>query len=135
MWGKQYGNPAGGENEFSGLDAGNPALIYDECWGIQPTDQGGAVIACGTGIEGCDEYESGSAIAKECQEDPRTKWRSLLIEVDETGEQLWSRTDSYLEEGSQESEESAAEHVIRTQKGSYAAVIDQGFGIGLIVLE
>ena len=136
IWRNTYGNPEGGIKEFAGLDAGNPKLIFDECWGLQATDTGGAILACGTGIEGCDEYETGSAIKTECESDPRTKWRGLLIEIDGNGEQLWYRTDSYyFPEEPNDAAESASEYVIKTADGRYASVVDQGFGIGLMILN
>jgi hypothetical protein len=136
LWGKTYGNPEGGITEFAGLDAGNPTLIFDECWGIQPTEEGGAIIACGTGIEGCDEYESGSDIQEECTSDPRTKWRAMLIEINGDGEELWYRTDSYyFADEPQEGAASASEYVIKTSDGNYVSVIDQDFGIGIMMLE
>ena len=132
LWGKNYGNPEGGSGLFADLDSGNPALIFDECWGVQATENGGSMLACGTGIEGCDEVEG--ALYNECTSDPRTMWRSLLIEIDSNGEELWSRTDSYLFDG-QEAAETASEYLIQGEEGSYASIMDQGFGIGLLILE
>ena len=131
LWGKSYGNPEGGSGQFSDLGSGNPALIFDECWGVQATENGGAIIACGTGIEGCDEVEG--ELYNECTSDPRTMWRSLLIEIDSNGEELWSRTDSYLFDG-QEAAETASEYIVKGENGVYASVMDQGFGIGLLIL-
>ena len=37
--------------------------------GELPTDGSDAIIACGTGIEGCDELEGN--IRNQCEEDPR----------------------------------------------------------------
>ena len=135
QWNRTYGNPSGGVYEFLGLDAGNPQLIYDECWGIQSNNQGGAVIGCGTGIEGCDEYGTGSDIRSECNSDPRTKWRSLLIEIDSAGSEVWYRTDSYYFDSDEDAAATASEHVIRTESGRFASVMDQDFGIGLLLLE
>ena len=130
VWGKTYGNPEGGTGAFANLGTGNPALIFDECWGVQETENGGAILACGTGIEGCDEVEGD--LYNECIADPRTMWRSLLIEIDSSGAELWSRTDSFVVEG--ESMETASEYIIQGQDGAYASVMDQGFGIGLLIL-
>ena len=135
LWHRTYGNPAGGVHEFAGLDEGSPALIFDECWGVQPTDRGGVVIACGTGIEGCGEHVLNGRLRRECRRDPRTKWRALLIEVDASGEELWHRTDSYYFEGETEAAESASEYVVPARDGGFASVVDQDFGIGLMLLE
>ena len=127
-----HGDPAGGVRDFEGLDAGNPSLIYDECWGIQPTNKGTVVIACGTGIEDCSLGNAGLGV--ECRNDPRTTWRSLLMEIDGSGEQVWYRTDSFYYEEEEGAAATAAEHVIQVQSGGFAAVLDQDFGVGLMVL-
>lgn len=131
LWEQNYGNPEGGMEQFSGLDSGNTALIFDECWGVQATEDGGAILACGTGIEGCDEVEG--SLKDECESDPRTMWRSLLIKVDSDGGESWSRTDSFSMDG--ELTETASEYVIKADEGVYASVMDQGFGIGLMVFS
>jgi len=132
-WTTSHGDPAGGIGEFEGLDGGNPKLIYDECWGIQSTGDGNIVVACGTGIEGCSVGNAGFGV--ECRNDPRRKWRSLLMEIDGAGEQVWYRIDSFYYEDEQDAAATAAEHVVRMENGGYAAVIDQDFGIGLMVLD
>ena len=132
-WTNSYGNPAGGVREFEGLGEGNPSLIFDECWGIQPTGDGSVIIACGTGIEDCSLGNAGLGI--ECRNDPRRTWRSLMMKIDSSGEQEWYRTDSFYYEGEDVAAATAAEHVIRMEDGGFAAVIDQDFGIGLLVLD
>jgi hypothetical protein len=134
VWKKSYGDFPGGVQEFAGLDGGNPALIFDECWGIQATAGGGAVVACGTGIEGCDEVEGD--LYDECRSDPRQVWRGLVLEVDGDGDVLWSRLDSFRfpEEGEDEAADSASEYVILTEDGNVGSIVDQGFGIGLLML-
>ena len=82
------------------------------------------VVACGTGIEGCDELGPGSPLS-ECKADPRTKWRGMLIGLDASGNQKWSRTDSFVFPGENEAAASASEYVIRTQSGGYASIVDQ----------
>ena len=104
-------------------------MIFDECWGIQPTGDGSVVIACGTGIEDCSLGNAGLGI--ECRNDPRRTWRSLMMKIDSSGEQEWYRTDSFYYEGEDVAAATAAEHVIRLEDGGFAAVIDQDFGIGL----
>lgn len=56
-WTREFGDPVGGVDKFSGLGAGNPMLIYDESWGFQATGDGGMLVASGTGIEGCDPWQ------------------------------------------------------------------------------
>lgn len=123
---KTFGNPIGGTGAFVGLGAGNPKLIYDECWGGQATIDGGAVLGCGTGIEGCDGL-SGS-LATECSNDPRTKWRSFIVKLNNQGGVDWHRVDSF------KGFESASEHIAITEDGGLISVNDQDFGIGLLKL-
>ena len=133
VWESLVGNPVGGTGPFAGLGAGNPQLIFDECWGVQGTIDGGAIVGCGTGIEGCDEFSSGSALGAECRNDPRTMWRGLVVKVDKNGQEVWSRVDSFIE-GS-EHLESASEYVSLSATGEIMSVVDQGFGIGILTLE
>ena len=57
VWAKDFGNYAGGVNQFDGLKQGNWALVFTECWGIAPiyaedgTTHDGYVMACGTGTD------------------------------------------------------------------------------------
>lgn len=135
VWHKAVGNPVGGIGAFAGLGAGNPTLIYDECWGVQGTQDGGMVVACGTGIEGCGEYSTGSAIHTECMQDPRRTWRALLVKLDKNGNEVWHRVDSFLEPGETEAPDTASEYVSLKADGSVVSIVDQGFGIGVMVLE
>ena len=134
-WTRTYGDLPGGIGPFAGLDGGNPVLIFDECWGIRATADGGAVLACGTGIEGCGMYAPGTALSDECRADPRRIWRGLVIGLDGDGEVLWHRLDSFLFPGEYDAGDAASEYVMVTEGGEVVSVVDQGFGIGLLVLE
>ena len=57
------------------------------------------------------------------------------IEIDSAGSELWHRTDSYYFDSEEDAAATASEHVIRTESGTYASVMDQDFGIGLLVLD
>ncbi|MEC9465934.1 MAG: hypothetical protein VX834_09125 [Myxococcota bacterium] len=135
MWQTNVGNPAGGVGAFSGLGAGNPKLIFDECWGIAGTADGGAIVACGTGIEGCAEWSPGSEIRTECDADPRRTWRGLVVKLDGAGNELWHRLDSFVEPGEvgEDVSDSASEYVSIAADGSILSTVDQGFGIGILV--
>ena len=87
VWSKQYGNPVGGEGVFFDLNQDNDRFVFDECWGIDSTDDGGAVIACGTGTH-CDEFENDEKLFAQCTTDPRETWRSLLFRVDRNGKEI-----------------------------------------------
>ena len=134
IWARSFGDPVGGVGPFAGLGAGNPQLIYDECWGIAGLSDGGTVVGCGTGIEGCELWERGSAIRTECEADPRKTWRGMVVRFDANGEKIWERIDSFFEaEAPEDPADSASEYVALTPNGGILSVVDQGFGIGLLV--
>jgi len=141
VWNKSYGNPVGGVGMFNGLEEGNKKLIFDECWSIEGLDDGGAVMACGTGIEECEPFQENSKLFEECEADPRKNWRSLLVRVNGNGDLIWQHVGSYRfpeenEEGEDEEvASSASEFVFITSKGEFASITDLAFGIGLQLLE
>eukprot|EP00462_Mataza_sp_D1_P007010 CAMPEP_0175121838 /NCGR_PEP_ID=MMETSP0087-20121206/1384_1 /TAXON_ID=136419 /ORGANISM="Unknown Unknown, Strain D1" /LENGTH=474 /DNA_ID=CAMNT_0016403411 /DNA_START=157 /DNA_END=1581 /DNA_ORIENTATION=+ len=126
-----FGNPPGGLYQYKGLPAGDSKLVYTECWGMQATASGGAVIGCGTGIEGCDTITD-SALKTKCQQDPRVLWRSLVVEFDSSMNASWYRTESFVEAGETKAGASASEHVAFFPDGSILSVNDMGFGIGML---
>ena len=135
VWSRAFGNPTGGTGIFAGLGAGEPQLIYDECWGIQGLADGGVIVACGTGIEGCDVAGSNARLRTTCQNDPRRVWRGYLVRFDATGEMVWERVDSFTEAGAADDvADAASEYVIQLQDGGFVSIVDQGFGIGLLGL-
>ena len=115
------------------------AMLWSERPSIQVgsgTADGAMVVACGTGIEGCDEWQSGSDIRAECQADPRTTWRGLVVKLDSSGNEVWHRVDSFVEEGEDDGVAAAAsEYVSLTSDGRVISIVDQSFGIGLLVLK
>lgn len=86
LWNKTYGNTTGGNLIFSGLEGGNPKLIFDECWSITRF-RSGLVAACATGIEEIEELVV--SLRAVCEDDPRTTWRSYLIHIDLSGNLIW----------------------------------------------
>lgn len=128
LWQTSFGNPGVAEAETPREGLAPDTFIFDECWGIT---QSGAqlVLACGTGIEGCDAVEASGGDKRLCRSDPRRSWRSYLVGVSATGEVSWSRADSFVD-GSGEASESAAEFILADGETLYA-VIDQVFGVGL----
>ena len=135
VWARSLGDPAGGVGPFAGLGSGEPQLIYDECWGIQGLADGGVIVGCGTGIEGCDVV-SDVALKAQCQKDPRRTWRGYVLRLDAEGDLLWQRVDSFVEEGAEDGvADAASEYVALLSDGGFLSVVDQGFGLGLLVLE
>ena len=138
IWNNMFGNPIGGNNKFSSVTDKNEKMVFDECWGISSTLDGGAVMACGTGIEECELFENNDELFNKCSNDPRTTWRSLLIRVDNNGKKIWEHLDSFTfpeEEDDFDVPSTASEYVFITKDNNIASVIDLGFGIGLQILE
>ena len=140
-WTREFGDPAGGVGKFAGLSSGNAKLIYDESWGIVPTQDGGMLIASGTGIEGCDPWQGSDSnqsrisILNECLSDPRTDWRGMITKYDANGTQIWQRLDSFMPADGGEVSSTACEYVLLLADGKILSVNDEAFGVGLLVLE
>ena len=138
IWNFSFGNPLGGKNKFSEIKNKNEKMVLDECWGISAISDGGAVMACGTGIEECEMFENDNKLYEQCSNDPRTTWRSLLIRLDKNGKQLWQHVDSFFLPGEEDEFDvpsTASEYVFITSDNHIASVVDLGFGIGLQILE
>ena len=136
IWARTFGDPVGGVGSFAGLDGGDPQLIFDECWGVQGLADGGSIVACGTGIEGCDLVENDAELATRCRQDPRRTWRGYVVRFDSDGDLLWQRMDSFVEPGAGDDvSDAASEYVALLPNGGFMSVVDQGFGIGLLALE
>ena len=137
-WAKDYGNYAGGINQFDKLAVGDWALIYNECWGVSPryaadgTTQNGYLLACGTGIEGCTSMYGNDLLPK-CKADPRTTWRALTIATDLNGERVWSRMDSFKGEDPKVAS-SAAEYVFPVKDGKQVIITDEAMGMGIMTI-
>ena len=132
IWSNTYGNPVGGKNKFNVLGRGNEKFIYDECWGIESMNDGGAIMACGTGTH-CDEFEENKKLFQQCIKDPRETWRSLLIRVNKRGELIWESADSFIEED--EVITTASEYIISTYDGKLISVLDLAFGFGVQIIK
>ena len=138
-WQKNYGNYPNGVNQFADSGEGNWALIYNECWGIQPTydsnqDHNGYVLACGTGIEDNCPLTSNfmPGLYFECLNDPRQTWRALTIATDLNGKRVWSRMDSF--QSADEPVGSASEYVLSHTDGSVTFITDEAIGFGFVQL-
>ena len=78
LWTTTFGNPGLDPDDAPAGDLAPDKFIFDECWGVAST-RSGVVIACGSGIEGCDAVDATSAEREQCQQDPRRAWRSHLV--------------------------------------------------------
>ncbi|MCH2107986.1 MAG: hypothetical protein MK135_01545 [Polyangiaceae bacterium] len=131
IWSRSFGNSGYNNDSDVSLLSAPRSLIYDECWGIQVDAQGRAYLACGTGIEGCDSLSGREK--RDCENDPRVLWRSLCISFSPNGDELWRRTESFVEQGTRR--ESAAEYLLFNSEGELEVVQDHDFGIGLLSLS
>jgi hypothetical protein len=127
LWETVFGNPGTDPSEAPSEGLAPDAIIYDECWGVQQAEDL-LVVACGTGIEGCDVAENPTD-RRLCRRDPRRTWRSYLVGIDGAGEVAWSRADAFVDpDGTGLA--SAAEFIVANDEG-LLAIIDQEFGVGL----
>ena len=129
LWARAFGNPSVDAEEVPPNGLAPDKFIFDECWGVDLRDDQ-IVVACGSGIEGCDAVSATESEVSLCQTDPRRSWRSHLVGLNADGEVLWSRSDSFVDADG-EAAESAAEFVVVDAQSNIFAIIDQNFGVGL----
>lgn len=130
----------------------------NECWGVQATADGGAILACGTGLEDCSAFsgqekrdcKAGREVVGDLRPDawPRRAglWQSLIVRTDGDGNLLWQRVDQHREDGAppmgspewevggRQYPSSASEHVTKTVDGGFAFVQDELAGVGVLRL-
>ena len=136
VWNKVYGNPKNTDHNYFKKTLANNNLIFDECWSITSISTSGAIVACGTGIEGCEELLEKAKI--DCENDPRNTWRSYLVKINFDGDVVWERTGSFTfpeEEDNSDLPSTASEWIFETNKGEIALVNDLEFGIGWEIIE
>ncbi len=105
----KYGNLEW-DNSFGEPLNGDPRKIFDECYGVRSTPDGGYIIACGTGIE--PGFFKGSYYWD--------RWRILTIKTDSLGNFVWDFTSDKIEG------EKAGEYVENTLDGGYMIFVDAG---------
>ncbi len=101
IWERKRGNPRG----F------NPTWIHDETWGIKATEDGGCVIAAGTG----DEYAYSDCDAGVCSD----QWEAYVVKFDANGGLDWEETYS-----GGPGDDWAAEDIDLTSDGGAIVAID-----------
>ena len=137
-WTKNYGNYPGGVNQFNGLTGGDKAIVYNECWGVSKrykeddTTHDGYVLACGTGVEGCNMFGPMMPwLYLQCAFDPRIEWRSLAVATDLSGELTYYRMDNYQSGEGGNVASSAAEYVFTRKGGKHTIITDEKMGMGI----
>jgi len=100
MWHKSFGEPLGGD----------PKQVFDECYGVKTTPDGGFVMACGSGIE--PDNTKG-------KRDPRNTWAAYVIRMDAAGKLLWEYTYHTPGRG-----HNAAEYINLCRNGGYIVFLD-----------
>ena len=100
VWDRSFGEP---------LD-GDPRKIYDECYGVRSTPDGGYIISCGTGIE------------PEPYKDPSYwgDWKIFVVKTDQDGNFLWDFTSKDFPG------EKAGEYVEISKDEGYIVFVDGG---------
>ena len=132
LWSYINGSQVGGRNNFATMGKSNKNFNYEECWGIQSLDDGGAIMACGTGTH-CEEFKKDRRIYEQCIKDPGQTWMGLLIRVDQNGELKWQMADSFIEDNM--TIPTASEYIIYTKNRKLISVLDLSFGFGVQLLE
>ena len=99
-WQSRFGQPLGGDERF----------IYDECYGVQQTGDGGFLLACGSGVEP-DNVQN--------ENDRRNIWAAYLIKTDRSGKLRWEYTYHRPDAG-----HNACEWVIPVREGGYLMLLD-----------
>jgi hypothetical protein len=82
-----------------------------ECYGVQPTHDGGYILTCGYGVK-TKNYPN--------ETDVDLTWRALVHRTDSGGEQLWQA--AYGNRSTHLS--NAGEYIIATRDGGYAVYVD-----------
>ena len=129
LWSTSFGNPGVATEDAPAEGLAPDRFIFDECWGAAPAGDL-MVVACGTGIEGCDAVAAEPEERELCRTDPRRSWRSYLVGLSGDGDVVWSRSDTFVDEAG-EAAESAAEFVVVSEQADIYAIMDQNFGVGL----
>jgi hypothetical protein len=83
-----------------------------ECYGVQPTHDGGYILTCGYGVKSKTDHPN--------ETDYDLTWRALVHRTDSAGEPLWQA--AYGNRSSHLS--NAGEYIIATRDGGYAVYID-----------
>ena len=137
---------------YRSVPVGNAAHYINECWSVESTEDGGALIACGTGIEDCSAFTGdqltdctanmpirGTDTRPGAVLPPVSNWQSYIIRTDADGELMWQRVDARRDPGSPKLGTtgftfagSASEYVARTRDGGYVFVQDEAAGLGIL---
>ena len=99
-WQARFGQPLGGDERF----------IYDECYGVKQTGDGGFLLACGSGVEPDNIHN---------ENDKRNIWAAYLIKTDGSGNLQWEYTYHRPDAG-----HNACEWVIPIRAGGYLMLLD-----------
>ncbi|MBV7328459.1 hypothetical protein KFU94_09405 [Chloroflexi bacterium TSY] len=100
IWQRSFGEPLGG----------SPDLIFDECYGVKTTPDGGFVMACGTGVEPENVQN---------EDDPLNTWAAYIIRTNSSGKLLWEYTYHTPGQG-----HNAAEYISLTRDGGFMIFLD-----------
>lgn len=100
IWERSFGEPINGD----------PRKIYDECYGVRSTPDGGYIISCGTGIE--PEPIKDTSFWGD--------WRIFIVKTDGKGNFLWDFTSKDIPG------EKAGEYVDICKDGGYVVFVDAG---------
>ncbi len=98
------------EQTYDQLSNGTSKNIFDECYGVKQTSDGGFVLACGSGIEP-DRVSD--------EDSPDNLWAACLLKTDSLGQPCWTYVFHHPESG-----HNACEWVIPHGDGKYLMLLD-----------
>jgi hypothetical protein len=98
------------EQTYDQLSNGTSKNLFDECYGVKQTSDGGFVLACGSGIE--PDHVSD-------EDSPDNLWAACLLKTDSLGEPCWTYVFHQPESG-----HNACEWVIPHGDGKYLMLLD-----------
>jgi len=152
LWTKEYSSCGFGSTAVAGAPADGQCskeIIYNECWGVSVMADGGFILSCGTGIEGC---HTGDVTYTDCTAglgDKRSGaypqfsgiWASMTVKTDSSGTLEWMSTDTYKDPTwpalptapnlpqVQDPDEGTWESAITSSAGEWAISINGGTGV------
>jgi hypothetical protein len=103
-------SPAG-EVRFDRRFQGTPDFNI-ECYGVQPTHDGGYILTCGYGVKSTSDHPNETQID--------LVWRALVHRTDSQGEPVWESVYGNRTKGLS----NAGEYIIATRDGGYAVYVD-----------
>jgi len=123
QWTKRYPTPAASVTK---IPASDMRVVFEECWSIDATSDGGAVVGCGAGTH-CGEAPS-DWLSK-CNAADMETWQSMIFKISADGTLVWLRIDAEPHSAAT-GPENAAEYASVNPDGTILITHDDTMGMG-----